>query len=261
MPPESAPFRTAQPEPDRRAFADPAPSLRAPNPAHGPKLWAQRPQPTPVTCNLSPETGHSPVTCNLSPVTCGRATIRKQSSKTTSILESNTYPSPALLTRCATETRNLSRIIFISCPQPMPPQKKIKRFSATNRTRTPYASPSAPSLCSPEKSQPDARRDAGFPIRHPLSAVRDEPSAVRSPHPATIRKQDINTTSILESNTYPSPALLTRSATVTSNPSRIILIGCQHPPPSRKKKNATFQPKSDPGKRSTCTLYPATCNL
>jgi hypothetical protein len=245
MPPEPAPCKPAPPEPARRVFADPAPTLRAPpNPAHRP------------TSDPLPATGHRLGAER--PSDARHPTIRKQSTNTTSILESNTYPSPALLTRSATETRNLSRIIFISCPQPMPPQKKIKRFSATNRTRTPYASPSAPGLCSPEKSQPDARPDAGFPIRYPLSAVRDEPSAVRSPHPATIRKQSINTTSTAESNTYASKALLTRSATRTRNPSRIKLISRQHPP-SPKKENATFQPKSDPGKAKH--LHPVPCNL
>ena len=244
MTPESAPFKSVPAEPARRAFADPAPSLRAPNPVHRPTRYQL------------PATGH-----RLSaerPSDARHPYIRKQSRSTTSTFKSNTYPSPSLLTSCVLRGRNPSGIKFISRPQPMPPQKKIKRLSATNRPRTPAASPSAPCFCSPEKSQPDARRDAGFPIRHPLSAVRDGLSAARSSHHATIRKQSTNTTSTSESNTYASQDLLTRCATETRNPSRIILISCQHPPsPKKEKRHFSAQIQSgEPG-----TLYPAPCTL
>jgi hypothetical protein len=47
---------------------------------------------------------------------------------------------------------------------------------------------------------------------------------------------------------------LTRSATVTSNPSRIILIGCQHPPPSRKEKMPLSSPNPTRESEALCNL-------
>jgi hypothetical protein len=181
------------PEPARRAFADPAPSLRAPAPSR-------------TACPDFAEGPHF-LSADRYPLSARhqRACITKQSSSTTSTLKSNTYASTGLLTKCVLRGCNPFEIKYISCHQPTPSPKEKRVFSnpqvATQELETCISKLQAPGS---RLQAPGSRLQApGSRLQAPSSQLSTSYSQLPTHNfvPPSTSESNRKTTSTAESNT------------------------------------------------------------